>query len=362
MLNRICHTFRILGLVVSILNVACNDSNNPIKSGKLRGYSAYFCEYDYDYEQAYVCYKYNPCLDEIDTVSLPVYPQKTLGLTVSADGERLYILRASTVVLIDIKSGEILKVFNYDVRQVVVSPDGELVAFLVAELKIFRTSDFLPVFHDTVNIYNGRFAKNSHTLFASVWDDENLRFNAYWVKLQDENQITIKMFPSDALAFSTAGVVPSVDEDKLFLYMKFNSYDYLFSVYDVTSDSIIYNDYLTPGLGYIYPTSDGKLVFYTNPGGFISGVPPSYSFCVYDVETNQFLKEINARLVFNETDTVYCPTHDLYITPDDKWVVGLSFFGHDAIFALNTETMEIEKKHALGGNRWLSGLSGQISF
>jgi len=93
-----------------------------------------------------------------------------------------------------------------------------------------------------------------------------------------------------------------------------------FEVYDVATDSIIFRDILIPGAGDIALTSDGKYVFYTNPGVH-GGEPPSPgTFTIFDVTRNQIHDSVSA-FDYVPHNWCFCPPCRLAVTPDNRWLV-----------------------------------------
>jgi DNA-binding beta-propeller fold protein YncE len=180
---------------------------------------------------------------------------------------------------------------------------------------------------------------------------------AYRVDLADTlSPVTRKTFPDG----SPLQLVPSLDEKKWFLYLKFSTFGCLFAVYDTLTDSIIFRDYLTPGTGDLELTPNGRYVFYTNPGTMLDGPQPPFSFTAYDVEKNEIHRVISTIGVFDEPYDVGVPVGEICITPDGRWLVAIMTGGYNYVFAMDIENMNIDR-YKLGYGIMLHGLACQNS-
>jgi len=333
---------------------ACDD-DNPVKSNDPGGYNVYF--HDYRYPQK--CFVYNTVSQSIDSFYLPVNPVR--DIVVSAGGDLLYVPSENKVTVVELSRYSIVTELPYDsVYYIAVSPNSEMVALQGKELYILRTDSYHVIYHDSVETMDGHFSENSEFFYyagSGGWPSL-----AYKLNLKTF-EITSKDFSNNFYDASVGRVAPSIDDRLWFAYFSIPplpNENFWFAVYNPASDLVIYADNQQPGRGNIAVSPDGKFAFYTNPGGtIIQDYPPPYSFRVYDIESNILFKEISTVLNFDDTLTVYFPTEEICVTPDSKWLVGLTW-GYDEIIVVNLETMEVEKKIALGGTRSLSGLTCQL--
>jgi len=338
----------VLMIVVAWIWVGCSDSS-PTSPGKPKDYTIYFCEYDEEYTQAFKCYGYHTTNQTIDTIPLPVYP--VAGMAVSAEGTLLYVTQSQSVAIVDLFTLEVIKELPYaDVREIAVSENDSLIAFLGDELNILKTSDYSLFFHDSVKVFHGIFSKDSKSFYCCyVYDSPYL---AYKVELYDSIKVTTKEFSSGGNLMYVGGIIPDEEESKWFLYLQFGTYDFFFSVYDIIQDEFIFSEYVRPGRGQLAVTKNDQYLFYTNSGGKIGAYDPPCSLTVFDINRNEIAKRINTTLYIDSAgiiDTVYFPTDVIAITPDDKWLLGISKYGCDEIIIINVETLEIEKILRLGG-------------
>jgi hypothetical protein len=221
-------------------------------------------------------FTYYPRARRVDSAAIPW--EANWGITASADGRCLYLATDSNVVVIDPVTRGVLTELPYRrSRSVVVSPDNRLVAITGNDLFILRTSDYSVIFSDTDMTEDGRFSCDSRTFYcAAGWSTTSTGF-VYKVNLACGHPLVERVHTSPG---GVLEVVPSRGEAKLFLYVRYGSGWCGFLVYDVVADSMIFSDDLIPGSGEIAITSDGRYVFYTNPGVHAGEPPPGNIHCL----------------------------------------------------------------------------------
>ena len=254
-------------------------------------------------------YRYYSASQKVDSITIPFDSRR--GLAVSPDGKRLYLANRTNCEVIDAKS--LQPISQIDIESsggVAISPDNKYLAMFGNDLRILRTSDYSVVFQDTTDTpFGGFYSRSSKTLYCAGGPGVikvDLSNNTY--------SFATKAFPN--LVYL---VVPSVDEDKWFLYEKLPQlYTFAFEVYDLLLDSIIFQEILSPGAGDIEISPDGKFVFYTNPGTLQFGPPGASHITVYDVEMNSIYGRINTpSLVFDSLVVQH-----LAVSPDGRKLVG----------------------------------------
>jgi len=333
----------ILGLCLYF--AACD---GPVEPRPLKDYSVYFCDFRHNEGNWY--FAYHPTTNQLDSFWLPY----ASAPVISADGKKMYVSdRDHTMIaVVDLDSLVVIEQLPYKTA-IAVSPDNQLIAVSGNGLYILRTSDYSEVFNDTDVVVRGVFFSNSQSFYGAVVN------NVYKVDLSDT------LFPVTGKSFSDGlvkVVIPSLDETEWFLYLRFATDGYLFAVYDISSDSIIFRDYLYPGHGELEMTPDGRYVFYTNPGIENSFPDPPFWFKVYDVEKNQIHKVINTTGILDEPYEVGVPVSEVCITPDGRWLVAAmsgEFSGYDFLLTLDISAMKIVKHRRLGGSRNFHGLACQ---
>ncbi|MBD3258836.1 hypothetical protein GF377_10410 [candidate division GN15 bacterium] len=318
---------RVIVLLVVVLTMSvgllsgCNDKSvdppddpdtlDPV----VKDYPVYFCQPDLD-ERIYV---FHPTSREIDSTDIPWRPVR--GITVSADGKRLYLAQWASVIVVDTDSLGFIAELPYAPKTpVAVSPDNQLVAITGNDLHILRTSDYSLIFSDTDRTVYGRFSADSRRFYcAAGWSPDKAGF-VYKVDLSDS------LLPVTRKAFQNRGVtqvIPSPDESRWFMYQSLpGNWAFAFEVYDVASDSIIFHDALVPGAGHMTMSPNGRYVFYTNPGLSAVDPLPVVQFTVYDVEANELSQVITDKSFFVDSVS-YKPPNTLTVTPDSRWLVAL---------------------------------------
>ncbi len=291
-----------------VLLIGC-DNDKPTGSVKPKEYPFYISN-TYPRELQI----FHPTTHKIDSISIPWDPYP--GVTVSADGQRLYIAQGNSVVVVDADSLTLVtELFYLPEQPVIVSPDNRLIAITGNDLSILRTVDYSLVFSDSAVTGNGSFTSDSKNFYYSSRTSMDTGYFMNKVNLSDSLfPVTRKAIPGNGVG----QVVPSVDETKWFLYRSVALWTYAFEVYDVINDSIIFREILAPGAGSIAISPDGKFAFYTNPGSNAIVLPqPDYSFTIFDIYTNSIDTVIKAPEYFSDTGWGG-PPNLLSVSPDGK--------------------------------------------
>lgn len=291
---------------LSVLLASCQDK--PVEPEPVKEYPVFIS----DVNQSKL-YTYYPSTRKVDSVDIPWQTRE--GITVSADGKRLYLADRYKVTVINSKTYDLIAELPYQPDDwVAVSPDNRLLAIANGGLHLLSTPDYKVVFVDTIPVIHCEFSSDSKTLYCARKGTKSV----YQVDLVDSTYaVTLIEAASDLLYY----VVPSIDQRKLFCYVHYGLWTYGFEVYDVLLDSIVFRDVLVPGAGQIAITPDGRYAVYTNPG--ISGTdpPPPGTFTIYDIQANNIYDSVST------IDYVHppciCAANTMAVTPDGKWLVTL---------------------------------------
>ena len=313
-------------ILAALCLTACCDK--PIEPRPVKDYVFYFN--DASYSDRY--YRYHTASRKVDSLTIP-YDSRT-SLAVSADGTRLYLSDGMKTVVVSADSLDVITEIPYQGR-VAVSPDNQLVAILGPEIQILKASDYSMLFYDTSAASRGRFSQSSKKLYCVGGP------GVITIDLLDHPYLTTrKGFPGIVLQ-----VIPSLDDDKWFLYRKVYTFDYFFEVYDVQRDSVVFSEYLTPGHGEIEITPDGRYAFYTNPGRIIGfeGVP---FITVFDIEKNQVIDTIFTPSPVNN----YMVPQNLAITPDGSKLVADGAAGQGEFSVIHVRKREVVEHYYLGNS------------
>ncbi len=305
-LNSIIVKFTVLAMAfVAVFFLITCDGDKPTGTVETKEYIFYFN--DGGYFDRY--YRYFSESQNVDSISIPYDSRR--GMAVSPDGKRLYLANTFNCAVVNTGSLQLISQVNIESSGgVAVSPNNKNLALFGDDLRILNTSDYSIKFQDTTNTpFGGLFSRNSRNLYCAA--------GLGVIKVDLANSpfsVTTKAF-----ANLVSKLVISEDETKWFLYQKLPQlYTFAFRVYDVLSDSIIFQEILTPGAGDIAMSPDGKFVFYTNPGTLQFGPPPAGHITVFDIEKNEICTRINTpSLVF---DSLFI--QHIAISPDGRKLVG----------------------------------------
>ena len=329
--------------------IACDDDVKPTEPDpppEPKDYMFYFN--DGGYHDRY--YRYFSESERADSLTIPHDSRK--GFAAAADGSRLYLPDGNKTVVVDTDSFEDITVIDFECSHgVSVSPDNQYVAIIGDDVRILSASDYTLVFHDTDAVWHGIFSADSKQFYCvGGWSgDGSVLPYVYSVNLADSS------FPVQRHTFSDGGawrIVPAVDGSRWFLYLKYDTFGYVFEVYDVAKDSIIFRDLLTPGAGDIEVTPDGKYAFYSNPGTTLVGPPPPSDFTVFDIEANAIHKIVSTEDSAGGTST-FMPIGNFAITPDGRKLLAVRGPTGGDFLVFDVNAMEIDKRFNVGNQAWL---------
>jgi hypothetical protein len=302
-------------------------------------------------------FSYHSISRQIDSVDLP-WPAGG-GVTVSANGNRLYLNDGLRIRVVDARTLSPITELVYSYRSVAVSPDDRLVALTGKGITILRTSDYSAVFSDTDVALEGHFSADSRAFYCPVgWHPDNPGPPvAYRVTFGRKcPQVTRRTF----LDGGVGSIVPSLDQTKWFLYIQFGLWRSVFEVYDVASDSIIFRKLLIPGYGEIALTPDGRKVIISNPGRSGTDPPPPLGFTIFDVRENRVAHEIIDTAFFSSDMWRSVPAC-LAVTPDSRWLFMMSAIMTNQVVYLYDLSANRPVDRWDGDSRAFMNLSVQLS-
>ena len=331
----------IMVIAVCLSGCDCDKPTEP-KPEELKDYSVYFCAPGYSPE----LFIFHPTTRVIDSIEIPWEP--TEGVTVSADGERLYLAQRSSVVVVDTDSFSLITELPFVPRLwPAVSPNNEYLAIPGDDLNILRTSDYSVLFSDTDITEFGKFSSDSRDFYcAAGWSSVSSGL-VYKVDLSDGS------FPVERHPFDDGGVVhvvPSIDDTKWFLYLRLPSmWTWAFEVYDVALDSVTFRDVLVPGVGDVAITPDGHTAFYTNPGRSSTDPIAPPGFTIFDVDANM-IDTVVEDIEFFTGSTWMASPNQIVVTPDGRWLVILGgSLGLGVLYLYDIEKRELVFREDFGG-------------
>lgn len=341
----------IMVIAVCLAGCDCDKPTEP-KPEELKDYSVYF----WDAASTNKLFVYHPTTQQLDSSDLAYEPTK--GLTVSADGERLYLAQVNSVVILDTDSFHFVDELTLVPKwPVAVSPDNRYMAIMGDDLNILRTSNYAVVFSDTDMTENGWFSSDSKRFYCAGGWSPDMRGYVYTVDLSDNS------FPVLRRPFAHGGVVhvvPTIDESKWLLYMNLPGlYTSAFEVYDVSLDSIVFSEVLVPGAGEIAITPDGRYAIYGNPGTIMMGPPPPSEFTIFDIQANTIESRVQTIHVVDSLTPEFFPVGSMAVTPDGKWLVILNALAPHRLLLYDIERRAFEDYIFTGNNKFFMNLTVQ---
>jgi len=323
MLQYLIHRTASVFVVVVVLGLAlsCCDDENPVKPPPVdRDYPVYFTASGMNGENA-LCYQYHPATGEVDSFPLPVWPR--FGFAVSADGSQIWISRYDTAYVFDVESKTVLASLPFisGGSRAIFSPDNQLVALSGNGIYFINAHDFSIVFHDSAAGGNivGQFTTDGRRYYCAIAGGYGYR-----VDLDSSNGDTLRHFENIG---SVQHILPSLDENRLFIVTRLGIYTSGFFVYDILLDSIIYSDAFAPQPARIKTSPCGNYVYLTAGGTLNSVDIPPFSFAIFDVQANRFIEEV--KIMFSSSAWPYFPMDYCIVTPDGRYLVGSSFFDEE---------------------------------
>ena len=299
----------------------CTDDDNPVKPPPdEEQYPIYFTASGMNGENG-LCYQYYPATGAIDSFPLPVIPDRHMSVT--ADGKEIWITRYDSIYVFDIETKTVKKelVVAPGWSAAVFSPDNQLAALSRDGIYFINTHTYSIVFHDSAAGANtsGQFSTDGHRYYCGISGKY-----AYRVDFDRGTADTIYELVGGGLIQS---VLPSLDENKLFIMTRFDVYTSAFFVYDISIDSIIYSVAITPQPARIVTSPYGKYVYLTAGGTLNSLDFAPFTFAIYDIQANDIIDEVKIKVP--ESIWPYYPMDIFVVTPDGRYLAGSSFFDEE---------------------------------
>ncbi len=338
-------------IVTALLGVVGCGGDSPVEPAQPKDYVVW-CS-DGSGQGKY--YGYHLLTGRMDSFSVAVQP--TYGMTVSADGKRLYVPTTTGspgTAVIDIEQQTIIETVPASLYSPshgqVFSPDGRYVAFQGDDLYILSYPDHNVVYHDTAYVWMGWFTPDSRKFYAAG-------YNTNQVLVVDMATLEATTW-DNFLPYSVRHVRQTVDDDRWLVYLNIPQGAGAFGVVDHSRDSLLFFEFLAPGSGMIASTPDGRYAFYDNPGGEVDDIPPTPEFRVFDALRGQIDRLISTVGVVDGIEPANAPIGYLYVTPDGNWLFAAAKWG-DYLFVYDAHTFELVRYYEPQGI-WLRAFTGPV--
>jgi hypothetical protein len=304
----------------AMLLLGCGDDDNPTGPSNndeesLTDYRVWFT--DVGRQDVVMLYEYHPTTRSLDSMALPWMHKG--GFRVSADGSLLFFGSK----IFDPESGQQVGQLPYPLRAV--SLDGEYLACSDGGFAVvLRTSDYSVAFRD-------------RTVCGGTWMGFPSDGPFLWMVSEDSSFYygsVVEMEPvADSFAVTNIGVpgaqqvirVPGGRKWLRYGKAPFGYYTWVFSVYDTSVDSLVFEYYHEPGAADVAISPDGRYAYFGNPGNLLAGPGPPPFFKVFDIQANDIVQTVWLDSVVNGVELMEPKSvGDIVITPDGRWLVTLN--------------------------------------
>lgn len=318
-----------LSLLIGLFIYGCDEAPFEPEPVVEEGYKVYF----HSEENPERWYTYNPETDHLDSLTLPT----PVGwrMIISLNGDRLYLSPyvGEGLLVIDLETKELITELPWSVHYLDLSPDGELLAVGRDGFSLVNTADLSVQFHaDTAPLYRTTFS----------WDG-NLLLGAYdrsfgWSTVADPEAVTEEPISIGFGIASGGRILTSPLTEHWYL----SSHPFFFIDWDVQGDSAVFVDtaFFSTSNYHSHITRNGKYVAYSN----VSYSPEHFTqLRIYDTQLQTIVDTIDTKIYHETGDTTYLALREMVITPDSKWLVGISLVPSGYFFVYNLEELRIER-------------------
>jgi len=217
-----------------------------------------------------------------------------------------------------------------------------LLAVIGEAFWLLDAHDYSLCYEDTVELMGGSFLRGS-----SLFLGESER-HLHIVNTVDNTAMVREVGQSEPWSWDMA-VTP--DGRKLIQYLRFG-----FRVFDLFGDSTLFEEWFSPGEGFLAMTPNGRYAFYSNPSTPLGGIGTT-SFKVFDIRNNRVLLEA-------ETDS-FARAHGspyglgfgvgrMAVTPDNRWLFAHNTYPGSQYLLFDIAKMRLVDFHRFGDNHWFS--------
>ena len=335
-----------VALVVALL-ICCDDG--PTGPRDAPADIVYF----HTYGDAYNIRTYDIATGAIDSAQVPL--GSSSGLTISADGSRLYISGGTPTQVLDAHTFQPITALPFNSQGddgVAVSPNNQYIALCGNGLSILNQDDYSIVFRDTGGYMHGTFSPDSRHFFASV-GDANYR-DVYHLDL-NRNPLTPERRPFGPYVWR---VMPNYDASQWYVYVEYGEDAFQLQLYNVVRDSLAYRLWVAPGLGDMEVTFDSRYLFFSSIGNIFSGVPRPQAFFRLDLPNHFILDTIRTVAMRDQNNApVTLSVDKLAFAPDGYHVIACGAFIVPQFAIYNLRTQVIDRCITLTTHAFIVGVT-----
>ena len=345
-----------LSLLMGLFLLGCDEAPfEPPPKGP-EGYKVYF----HSEENPERWYTYYPESDYLDSLTLPT----PLGwrAVISPNGDRLYLSRnlGYGLLVIDLETEGLVTELPYGVYYLDLSPTGDLLAIRHSpDFHLVNTTDWSVKFRDSLwPMDYSTFSRDGDSLFGTI-------HRAYGVApITEPATVNPEVVSLNGLSLLGGRVLTSPQSDHWYL-MAFAGHQRYFIDWNRKNDSVIYcdttiNEYQ---IHTHHVTRNGKYVAYKN-AGYVAWTPRDRpnQFMIYDTELHQVTDTVDTRIFHETGDTTFFNVDELVLTPDSKWLVGITRSSSSYFVVYNLEQLKIERFVEIQGEHKLFTLVCQTGL
>ena len=235
---------------------------------------------------------------------------------------------------------------------VAVSPDNRLIAIMTDSLLVLHTDTYEIVFHHPSLVRQGAFSDDSRTLSCVTADPDNA---VLAVALRPDTSIVERILVAGG---QPTKVIPAMNGQRLLVYLEEQPMISRLAVIDRLAGAEVYSERIFPGEGDVVSAANWDRAVYTNSGD-PDRIEGSSSFKIFDIGANEPVEEILTRRTDVPPALRPCPVGQVQITPDHRWLIGLSAAEPQQLFLYDLDNERFADWRAFGDDVRLTHLSVQ---
>jgi hypothetical protein len=336
--------------VLGALLVQCSDDPTAPDKFVPSGYPVYF----YDNGDNPKWYIYYPEDNYFDSAYWPISDAYTAAI--SPHGDRIYIDRGydCDLAILDVASGTRMPELT-DIcggLWIQFSPDDEKMLAAGYQLRIMNYEDHQQLLVDsTPDLSFPRYSADGNLIYGAEGVDRKYFYSTY--RADDLTLVSRDSITSNGHLFWGGKTYASDDLGTWYILTMTLGYGYLFVEWDRELDSILFVDSIPSAYPdpIIIRSEDQRYLAYNNPGTMWDSIQNRPNeIRLYDTESGDMADIIDTRYVSGTGDTTYYPVVEMAMTPDSKYLIGISHGGDDVFLVYNLLTLSIERWVELPGH------------